>query len=273
MLSYNGKEYTVECNCFNGCWAIHPEAAGSARRNLKIKYKEAMSKMSQLALEEQEAKCVDCDYFEARGWDYNPNECVKDVNTISMVQLIEAKEALKKASNPFQYISISNASNLLGTLTGTHASTVIMDDVCNNKPQQVEPTMYFNANANLEGQTKEYLLERTSKIKNKLQETLAKQFNLYENPPISADDMLAKIKAGEYILDEKMAKHPHYGITYGIEWRTKPADMDGYNAAMEQVKGQEKATKDAIMVFSAADALKAVQTFEAWTPTAATTKN
>jgi hypothetical protein len=133
--------------------------------------------------------------------------------------------------------------------------------------------------------TRDYLLTRLAKADYPKEQALSKLFNLNAyNIPKTYQQMIDIIKAGTYTIDSKIAANLaaseanddgddgwYWGAMYGIVWPGPQPDKKGYAAAIEQKRTQYTAAKDTIMVGSAVEGLAALQAFEAWLPTPATT--
>jgi len=119
-----------------------------------------------------------------------------------------------------------------------------------------------------------YLEGRINSIASEKIIALSNQFGINDDPdPRTPAELVARITAGKYILPDP-AKRKAYNALDGIRWRDPSVkeDMDGYNAAISALKVQKIAAKDIIMVKDpATDGLAALQAFEAWQPTVATT--
>lgn len=163
----------------------------------------------------------------------------------------------------------------------------------------------FNLNAEMpksEAATqREYLLGRLEGLKHrydevphKLRADFRKAFNLdAKDLPTDPEEFMKLLKKGDISLDQKRIDklkaraetyeddcycedmlddegkpdiYRYYSLTSFLVWKDAPkADPKGYTAAIEAWQKDFQATRDIIMVSSAADGLEALQKMEAWT--------
>lgn len=86
--------------------------------------------------------------------------------------------------------------------------------------------------------------------------------------PKTLKDLFQKIKDGDYTVDEKFLEKKQYSALdalYHVRWTKEVADQKGYEAAVEAVKKDYKATKDTIMIADPKEGLEALRAFEAKT--------
>lgn len=149
-----------------------------------------------------------------------------------------------------------------------------------NKPMRYDNTAIAAVNTPKSdiATQRDYLLSRLAKSEYPKEIELRKLFNIgVDNTPKTYAQLIEMIKENKYTLDEKETSrvdeymadggYNPYGPTRGIVWDGPKPDKAGYKAGLEDMAKEFDATKDTIMVFSAEDGLKAVQAFEAWTPT------
>lgn len=124
---------------------------------------------------------------------------------------------------------------------------------------------------------RDYLLSRLERAWDPKETELIKLFNLnVDNKPTTFKELVAAIKDGKFKVDPKIEKKLDaveadeyewfYGPLYGIIFDGPEPDFDGYRASIAEVRKQQIAAYDTIMTADAADGLKALQAFEAWTP-------
>lgn len=125
---------------------------------------------------------------------------------------------------------------------------------------------------------RDYLKKRAYEIQSDIRSGLRETYKLdgyFDNAPKTYDDMVARLKAGEYTIDEAQAKkHEIRGGFYPFEyfsWRTDAdkEDRAGFDAATTDFSKVYQATLDTIVVSDPKDGLTALQALEAWTPTGA----
>lgn len=130
--------------------------------------------------------------------------------------------------------------------------------------------------------SRDYFLKRLEGAMYPKREGFMDLFNLnIDNQPKNYKDLIAAIKDGKYTIDKKVEKRFeasdedngwYFGSLHGIIWDGPKQDYEGYRKALEELKKQDTAARDAIMAAATAGDMKAaVDAFEAWTPTVATT--
>jgi len=128
--------------------------------------------------------------------------------------------------------------------------------------------------------TRNYLVRRLDDVNYTKTRSFTKLFGLEnQKSPSTYKEMIDWIKNDKFTIDAKQAKRidicvdedgEYYGsFLDGIIWNGNDSkrDTDGYQKALDDAKGKYQAVKDSIYVLPAADALKALNDFEAWTPT------
>lgn len=136
---------------------------------------------------------------------------------------------------------------------------------------------------------REYLLNRLEAASYPKRSSFEKMFNLYvSNEPKNFQEVIDRIKNDKFKINKKVQKKldalkadadetgaddfPWYhGWSYGIEWDGPKADFAGYEQALSDCDAEQTKARDIIMTSDNAAGLKALQDFEAWTPTVATT--
>jgi hypothetical protein len=150
--------------------------------------------------------------------------------------------------------------------------------VCNQE-KEVDNTMttYNEIEA-----SRRYLNDRVQSIFYDKRDAFAKQFNINGRLiPSTYKELIDAIKNDKYTLDTKRTSQidswaeddefygsPIDGITFKLD---NAPDCDGYDAAVKAAEKAKIAAKDVINTGSAADGLKALQDFEAWTYSPTTT--
>lgn len=140
----------------------------------------------------------------------------------------------------------------------------------NSKKEEEEKNMYSR-----EEQQARYLEQRLYSAWNTKETDLRKQFGLTDDdPPRTGKELVERIKLGKFTLpketDDSDDYDPddYYGSPYSqIRWRDPATkkDRDGWLKAWNAAQKAFTDTKDAIMVKSADESLKALQKFEAAT--------
>jgi hypothetical protein len=123
-----------------------------------------------------------------------------------------------------------------------------------------------------EQKKRDYLASRLDEIGFTKRNEARKAFHMDADAPCTVQDLIDRIKAGTFTLDEKKAKEQSaYCLMYTIDWHdpATPADEAGYRAARDAFKKAKTETQDQIKIADPADGLKAIQALEAWTPTGA----
>lgn len=117
-----------------------------------------------------------------------------------------------------------------------------------------------------------YFKMRMETIWSDQNDTLRTKFGLKDDPtPETAEDLVARIKAGKYILPEQSKKKYFYEPTRAITWRDPSVkeDQDGFDVAWKSFEAEFTKTKDTVMSGTPVDMAAAVQALEAWTSTTA----
>jgi len=119
-----------------------------------------------------------------------------------------------------------------------------------------------------------YLESRIYNTASQKVSAFATQFGINDDPdPRTPAELVERITAGKYILPDA-TKRKAYSALDGIRWRDPAVkeDTDGYKAAVKAMKVQQQIAEDIIKLKDpATDGLAALQAFEAWQPTVATT--
>lgn len=130
-------------------------------------------------------------------------------------------------------------------------------------------------NVPVEATQRDYATARIKDTITKLDAILQKQFNIGEQRPRTAVDLIAAIKDGEYTLDTKVLteyaegiKSGYYNNEFGIKWG-KPADTEGFTLARKALKDAAQAALDVATLGPVDGLQKAITDFEAWVYTPA----
>lgn len=153
------------------------------------------------------------------------------------------------------------------------------------------PTAIASITAESDTQKKvDYLNDRARKVFSDIERTFRQMFHLNSSSqPRYYKELIDAIKNGEYTIDEKAAKdadekwqdhveYPDeywhdYNAFYGIDFTKFPKpDYRGREKALEELRAEYQRVQDAIAIFPAEEALKAVQDFEKWLPSNAPKK-
>ncbi len=118
-------------------------------------------------------------------------------------------------------------------------------------------------------QKQSYLRNRLERIYYAKKDDLMKTFGLVDDEaPNTFEELLARIQAGKYVIDEKDAKKRAYlGLDY-LRWRDPAVKEDraGFDAAKEELKKEKQLIEDQIAIADPAVALPLVQALETWQP-------
>lgn len=116
---------------------------------------------------------------------------------------------------------------------------------------------------------RDYLISRLTDLEEQKTSEMYKFFRLDPvDAPRSFNEMMEKIKAGEITYNGRDKDYKHYNfssMTCNLRWAKEPADHDGYNAAIKKMEDASTKTKDAIIIKSPEDGLKALEAFESQT--------
>ena len=107
-----------------------------------------------------------------------------------------------------------------------------------------------------------------SAYSSKLKDLRKEFFMDEEDAPKTAKELLARIAAGEYVVqkDDFEKEVPVWSTPIKFfEWRKQPADDAGFAAADKLLDAAYQTAKDAIEIKSSEDGLAAIVTLEAWT--------
>lgn len=165
-------------------------------------------------------------------------------------------------------------------IKGRVADLVILDDMICEKQQGNNPMTDTEI-------SRSYLTQRLEAVSRTKRNELPSIFNLYASTaPKSYKELIDWVKNDKFKLDAKMVKRidasidENGGDYYGsfldgiiFTGAAKVPDNDGFNAAEKERVLKAQAVKDVIYTADAATALKALQDFEAWTPTSTTVAN
>lgn len=187
---------------------------------------------------------------------------------------------------------------ILANLKGTHADTMILDDIYavdapnqanvlswfNNIPKQgKEHTMCYiqkntTANATVvavaadpEKDMREHLSRRLRRVYNDKTDKLYKDFYSVDEPK-TKEEILSRLKSGKFTLedssfDKEGNLRPYDSAVGALSWRLAPVDDKGYEAARKLVADEYTKVDDTITVMSPEVGLEALRAFEAWQPT------
>jgi len=152
----------------------------------------------------------------------------------------------------------------------TYADMGVLLDKSNNEK---ETTMYLDTRASLDMQKKQYLLNRLDNEHRKMVAPLSKTFGLSDDtPPKTPSELVERIQAGKFVIpsEEDQKKRRYYGpedAIYSFRWRDPAAkeDQAGYEAAEKALTTAYTEAKDAIMIKSDEDGLKALEDFKSKT--------
>jgi hypothetical protein len=122
-----------------------------------------------------------------------------------------------------------------------------------------------------ESKQRSYLSRRLNDLEHSKQQEAMKTFGLVDDDaPVNVKELIERILAKQYVLDEKkVTNRGYYNLQRGLRWRNPDLkeDQAGYDAFWSEFTKKQTATQDAISILPPADGLKALQEFEAWTPT------
>jgi hypothetical protein len=117
-----------------------------------------------------------------------------------------------------------------------------------------------------EQESRDYLRNRLSAAYFSKDADLERAYGLRDDSsPQTPQEMVDRILAGKYVIDEKEDGEYYDDLSVYFSWRD-PAikkDREGYDAAHKILKAAHNKASDQVMVLSAAEGLKALQEFEA----------
>lgn len=178
---------------------------------------------------------------------------------------------VQQEDGQFGYTTMTTDSLASLKRTDGYSSDLKADLLCqmesfkaNNKKKETNMRDYdYDCDACASNLTVEqnYLIERLYEVSQETYAEAQKAFHLVDDAaPKTAEEMIARITAGKYVLDEKDAKKASWNTTAYIEWRDPSAVKDeaGFKAQQEKQNAAFVAAKDVIYLGDKADALKAV---------------
>lgn len=124
---------------------------------------------------------------------------------------------------------------------------------------------------------RKYLAKRLEDVFYTKEAPLYAKFGLSDDDaPVGPKAIAERLAAGKYILkgvdkDDEFDGYRYWGIGDLIRWRdpAKKADLEGYEAAREDLKKARQVALDIIKIDEPKAGLEAVKTLEAWEPTGA----
>lgn len=147
---------------------------------------------------------------------------------------------------------------------------------CYKKPKQEENEMGYQNNAAIaainipseDAKQRDYLKSRLYDIETSKIKDLRVKFNMdAPKGPKTMLDLIDRIKNDKFTLpeDEWSKTYKHYStrdVLDNMDWRTTPADKDGFASAEKLLGKAYTDAKDAIMIQEPTEGLKALQAFE-----------
>lgn len=132
-----------------------------------------------------------------------------------------------------------------------------------NNQKEGKTTMY----GHMDNPERHYLASRLDSEYGTHSESLRKTFKLYEDAPETAEDMIERIKAGNYQLKDKKDRCPYSRPSSAIIWRApgEQPDQDGFKAAEKKLDAALTTARDIIMTSDAEKGLAALTEFKSAT--------
>jgi len=239
----------------------------------------------------QERKSMNCFDFDCKGCD-KPRDKSTEAK-LSINDFYKAKAALEAANVPEPYFYLAPLPTAVPCVECPPPCTAAPKFKWGCKKQEGKTPMRYNENnataivstAKTDAAVqRDYFIGRLENARYPQCSKLEKLFNLHvDNTPKTFADAIAAIKAGDYTIDKNIQKRYdefkdegkldnwYWGYQYGIVWNGPKPDYKGYEAALYDLEAQMNTARDTIMSGDAAAMKAAVETFEAWTPTVATT--
>lgn len=116
-----------------------------------------------------------------------------------------------------------------------------------------------------------YFKNRISQIGYDKTAELRRKFGLENDfAPESATELVKRIQDGKYVIKKEYEDKKAYNPFQYITWRDPAVKEDqvGFDAAWNAFEKAQTKARDAVMALSADKAMEAVQSLEAWTPSA-----
>lgn len=157
---------------------------------------------------------------------------------------------------------------------------MLRENVCNQPKEQNMGYAVANANVsapvNLEAKRIDYLKCQLNEANEVKHDELKVQFGVTDmDSPHTANELVARIKDGKFVIDAKRGDQPLWGSLDNIRWRDPAVveDTAGLCTAFSAMDSEYTKAERTIMVSPAADGLTALQAFEAWMPAPGTVAN
>ncbi len=181
--------------------------------------------------------------------------------------------------NTTNTVSLGCTNSVYAVCAPTQMAQLNYWAACETQACKACPTKEEENSMNTE---RNYLERRVREIFCDKERTLIDTFNLHvDNTPRTYKDLIAAIKDGKYDLDPKRTKvidaqvesgeNPLYfacGAFDGIIWKgDKMPDPAGYGIAINALRKARTTAMDIVQTQDAIAGLKALQDFDAWTPT------
>lgn len=177
--------------------------------------------------------------------------------------------------NPFPFANCKQASPVICKNTliqGMCATMVIMDDCPPTCPKEDNKPMACD-------NERRYLRDRVYTVSSQKVNDAAETFHIHDDGmPRTYAELIDFIKNDKFTLDAKKTARVDenlvdgssmYGVYYGIDWTGRLVkDQAGYDAVYKENAKRFTAAHDIIMTQDNVAGLKALQDYEAWTPTA-----
>lgn len=143
----------------------------------------------------------------------------------------------------------------------------LVTEACVKQDPNKGQTTMATTETDLKSSQIRHLSTRLYEAKQEKKAALKLQFLIDDDtPPRTFEELMARITAKQYVIDEKDAKKTSWngGLAF-VTWRdpAKPADQAGYDAAKAILNTKYQAASDIITVSDPAIGLKALQEFQA----------
>lgn len=196
------------------------------------------------------------------------------INFLTRRDFEVSRVALKKADVPMS--SFSNCIPCDYEYSLGHCPSAPTPRPAKKAEVKKETAMYYREESEFTANTdlnlaRSYLVDRLQQISNEKTSELRKTFRIdAPEAPKTLTEALERIAAGKFTKpakeeDEAAAKTWDYRWYRQLDWRTEPADKDGYAKATDALTEARREARDIIKVLPEKDGLEALNAFKAKT--------
>jgi len=188
--------------------------------------------------------------------DLLPEPCFQVISDWDDAQTRTAKSMHNLAVNAMHNHSLSCCEN-----AQPQANTA-----CVPKPRKKEMYMEVNTDGRSDlAVTRSFLRSRLDDAKEAKREPTKRAFGMADDEaPRTANELIERIKAGKYTIDEDRGDSKCYGATHYLNWRDPSVKKDekGYSEAWQKVRDAKDAAEVIIMTGDALEGRKALTDFQ-----------